>query len=92
MDDSLREMGVGDLSVGKKIRGLAEAFYGRVGVYEECIDNDSSAETLSSALLRNVYGGDAQGDPEMLAAYTRAVDESFSNESFEAIKARGFAS
>ena len=31
MDDSLRELGVGDLSIGKKIRKLAENFYGRVG-------------------------------------------------------------
>src|SRR4051812_2446073 len=29
LDDGLREMGVGDLSVGKKMRRLGEAFYGR---------------------------------------------------------------
>ncbi|MEM1192355.1 MAG: ubiquinol-cytochrome C chaperone family protein [Pseudomonadota bacterium] len=34
LDDTLREMGVGDLSVAKKIRPMAEAFYGRVGAYE----------------------------------------------------------
>src|SRR5262249_15571344 len=33
-DEALREMGVGDLSVGKKIRKMAEAFYGRISAYE----------------------------------------------------------
>ena len=35
LDDALREMGVGDLSVGKKMRKLGEAFYGRVKAYDE---------------------------------------------------------
>ena len=34
MDRSLREMGVGDLSVGKRIRVMAEVFYGRISAYE----------------------------------------------------------
>ena len=34
MDRSLREIGVGDVSVGKKVRKMAEVFYGRVGAYE----------------------------------------------------------
>ena len=35
MEDSLREMGVGDLVVGKKLRKMAEAFYGRLTAYRE---------------------------------------------------------
>ncbi|MEM6414293.1 MAG: ubiquinol-cytochrome C chaperone family protein [Pseudomonadota bacterium] len=42
MDDSLRELGVGDLTVGKKIRAMAEAFYGRTGAYEVALDGRSS--------------------------------------------------
>jgi cytochrome b pre-mRNA-processing protein 3 len=34
MDRSLREMGVGDISVGKKVRKMAEVFYGRVAAYD----------------------------------------------------------
>ncbi|MBE9188317.1 ubiquinol-cytochrome C reductase, partial [Microcoleus sp. LEGE 07076] len=34
LDHALRELGVGDLSVGKKIRKLGEAFYGRINSYE----------------------------------------------------------
>jgi cytochrome b pre-mRNA-processing protein 3 len=34
MDAALREMGTGDLSVGKKIKEMGEAFYGRATAYE----------------------------------------------------------
>lgn len=37
MDHALRELGVGDISVGKRIRKLAESFYGRLAVYHEGI-------------------------------------------------------
>lgn len=55
MDDQLREMGVGDLTVGKKIRKLAEAFYGRTGAYDAAL-NAGDVDALTSALARNVYG------------------------------------
>lgn len=54
MDHALREMGVGDLSVGKKVRGLAEAFYGRVGVYEAAL-TEADGTALPTALARNIY-------------------------------------
>jgi cytochrome b pre-mRNA-processing protein 3 len=54
MDQTLREIGVGDLSVGKKIKGLASAFYGRVAAYEEGLDA-SDAAVLEDALRRNVF-------------------------------------
>src|SRR6187399_2406964 len=37
LDHSLREMGVGDLSVGKRMRKLGEAFYGRIKGYETAL-------------------------------------------------------
>ena len=37
MDRSLREMGVGDLSVGKKVRKMAEVFYGRLAAYDKAL-------------------------------------------------------
>ena len=54
-DESLREIGIGDLSVGKKIRKMAEAFYGRVSVYEAA-QNTSEAD-FADAVVRNVYRG-----------------------------------
>jgi cytochrome b pre-mRNA-processing protein 3 len=53
MDRSLREMGVGDLSVGKHVKGMAKAFYGRTQLYEEgFIAGD---EALKKALRDNIY-------------------------------------
>lgn len=74
MDDSLRELGVGDLQVGKKVRKLAENFYGRIGVYEAALKEDASPDALGAALARNVYGVEASEDADALASYVRAAD------------------
>jgi cytochrome b pre-mRNA-processing protein 3 len=55
MDRSIREMGAGDLSVGKKVRRMAEAFSGRVEAYETARAQGRVA--LEQALARNVYAG-----------------------------------
>lgn len=55
MDRNLREMGVGDLSVGKKVKGLAQAFYGRADAYERGLRAGDDAG-LIEALGRNLYG------------------------------------
>ncbi len=39
MDNSLRELGVSDLSVGKKIKVLVENFYGRLVSYNDVFEN-----------------------------------------------------
>jgi cytochrome b pre-mRNA-processing protein 3 len=83
MDAVLREQGVGDLSVGKKIRAMAEAFYGRVKAYDEAFDADGPA--LCTALARNVYAGavaDQAAAP--LAAYARAADVALAQADFAA--------
>jgi len=53
MDRNLREMGVGDLSVGRKVKSLAEAMYGRFGAYRDGMEGDD--EVLSEALRRNFF-------------------------------------
>jgi cytochrome b pre-mRNA-processing protein 3 len=54
MDRALRQQGVGDLSVGKRVRRLAEIFYGRAAAYRAALA-DGSEEELRCALERNVY-------------------------------------
>ena len=56
MDRSLRAIGVGDMSVGKKVKQMGAAFYGRVGSYEAALTSGDRA-TLADALARNVAGG-----------------------------------
>jgi cytochrome b pre-mRNA-processing protein 3 len=53
MDSSLREMGAGDLGVGRRVKAMAQAFYGRATAYEEALAADD--EALNQALRRNLY-------------------------------------
>jgi cytochrome b pre-mRNA-processing protein 3 len=75
LDHALREMGVGDLSVGKKMRKLGEAFYGRGKSYDAALAALPDAAPLTDLLARTVYeGGDAAKAPE-LASYLLAQRE-----------------
>lgn len=69
MDAVLREDGVGDLAVGKRIRKLAEQFYGRVDAYEAGLKG--AGDELRQALERNVYEAETAAGADMLAAYVR---------------------
>lgn len=68
MDHSLREMGVGDLSVGKKVRKMSEMFYGACNGYRTALENPEPArkQALSDALKRNITGNDDR--PEQLTS------------------------
>jgi cytochrome b pre-mRNA-processing protein 3 len=73
MDRSLREIGVSDLSVGKKIKQMAASFFGHAEAYAAALAATDSS--LSDALRRNVYGTVSAVDPnhpERLAQYARA--------------------
>lgn len=75
MDVSLREMGAGDMGVGKRVKAMVQAFYGRVASYEEGLAGPG--RELALALERNVFGTtdvDA-AVVDSLAAYVRAQDE-----------------
>lgn len=58
-DDALREDGVGDLTVPKKMQKIAEAFYGRAATYRTALEQVYAGEaeaqaSLEDAVLRNV--------------------------------------
>jgi cytochrome b pre-mRNA-processing protein 3 len=53
-DRSLREIGVGDLSVGKKIKFMVSAYYGRANAYDRAIKDHN--KTLGDVLKKNLYG------------------------------------
>lgn len=74
LDDALREMGVGDLSVGKKMRRLGEAFYGRVRSYEEALERLPDHSALEALLGRTVLeGGSIAGAPALADYVARAA-------------------
>ena len=70
MDHNLREMGVGDLSVPKEMKRLAEAFYGRQRAYEDAL-SATDPTVLGAALERNVFSGDDRQAANLLADYVR---------------------
>jgi cytochrome b pre-mRNA-processing protein 3 len=70
MDESLREIGVGDLGVGRRVKTMAKAFYGRAEAYEAGLA-DPATEPLEQALARNLYGTLAGRQGLPLAAVAR---------------------
>jgi cytochrome b pre-mRNA-processing protein 3 len=70
MDENLRELGVGDLSVGSRVKKMAKAFYGRTAAYEEGIEQGE--EKLARALRRNLYGNSGT-ESAVVAAMARYV-------------------
>lgn len=69
MDYNLREMGAGDLGVGRRVRAMAEGLYGRIAAYEQGLASDEVA--LAAALRRNLFG--TLPDPGPLASVLTAL-------------------
>jgi cytochrome b pre-mRNA-processing protein 3 len=72
MDDNLREMGVGDQTVPKRMRAFGEAFYGRTMAYDQAMDE--GGEALAAAICRNILNGAGSEQARRLAAYARAAE------------------
>jgi cytochrome b pre-mRNA-processing protein 3 len=69
MDANLREMGVGDLTVPKRMQAFGEAFYGRSAAYDAALaDGD---EALAKALCKNVLNGEGMDNARALATYAK---------------------
>jgi cytochrome b pre-mRNA-processing protein 3 len=68
MDGTLREMGVGDMSISKRVKAMWEAFHGRSQAYAAPLETADRA-ALANAIARNVWRGDtpALGADEILA-------------------------
>ncbi len=75
MDRSLREMGVGDMSVGKRVKQLATNLYGRIRAYDAGLAAGDAE--LEAALRRNLYAEAEPSDAQIagLAAYMRVQAE-----------------
>jgi len=73
MDRSLREMGTGDLGVGRQVKRMAQAFYGRIQAYENGIEKEDAL--LTPALARNLFGTVSESEPFLDAMATYVRDE-----------------
>lgn len=85
LDNTLRELGVGDVAVGKKMRRLGEAMYGRMTAYEKAIVAGDE-EALATALGRNILeAGAATPETRLMAAYAMRTRASLADQPFEAV-------
>lgn len=75
MDQSLREMGVGDVGVPKHMKRMMQGFHGRGQGYEKAIKSDN-IEMLKQALVRNVYGTVEEPSEDILSMLADYVMQS----------------
>jgi cytochrome b pre-mRNA-processing protein 3 len=74
MDQSLREMGVGDTSVAKRIEKMGSLFYGMLGKLSEALD-EGDAHALRGVIARNIFEGEDGPNAIRLADYAAAKAE-----------------
>jgi cytochrome b pre-mRNA-processing protein 3 len=75
-DEGLRDLGAGDMGMSRRMKKLAEAFYGRLRAYGEAADDAA----LAGAIERNVYRGGGQDEAaRMLALYAKLARIHLSN-------------
>lgn len=87
MDRSLREMGISDQKIGRRIKEMIGAFYGRVRAYDSALGE--GPEAFARAIRRNVYS-EAPSDeeaPSLLSAYVRREIASLASQPLEDIVA-----
>ncbi|MDB2668886.1 hypothetical protein N9Y74_03330 [Alphaproteobacteria bacterium] len=96
MDQSMREAGVGDLGVGKKIRKMAQAYYGRAAAYDEAMGKQAPAKAsamrkkaLGEVLARNLYpeAPEASKGVKALAAHLLNLEAMLAEKSVDDILA-----
>ena len=63
MDQTLREMGIGDMGVPKHMRKMMKAFNGRMHAYEQALTDGD----LAAALRKNLYGSALEADEKKIA-------------------------
>jgi cytochrome b pre-mRNA-processing protein 3 len=74
LDEGLRDMGVGDMSVGKKMRKLGEAVYGRIKSYDRALAEGGDPDELAAVIRRTVFQDQDAPGAAALAAYVRTVE------------------
>lgn len=91
MDRNLREMGTGDLSVGKKVKRIMEGYFGRLEGYEKALLGDDAA--LAAALRRNLFaeGEPSDGQLSAVAGYVRREAARLADQPIDRLKAGAVA-
>src|SRR5258706_11967496 len=83
LDGALREMGVGDLAVPKRMRELAEAFYGRAAAYAAAFDGPHGE--LEQVIGRTILESAPETDATALALYVTEARAMLADEDTDAL-------
>ncbi|CAN5210651.1 ubiquinol-cytochrome C chaperone family protein [soil metagenome] len=81
LDNVLRELGVGDISMARKMRTLGEALYGRMTAYEGPL-RAADADTLAVHLARNVFESEDATRAGTLARYATQARSDLATQPF----------
>lgn len=84
LDHTLRELGVGDISVGKKMRKLGESLYGRMTAWESALKAEDET-ALKASIARNVYETEDVEAGAALAAYALASRRALAAQPFDGV-------
>lgn len=87
MDRSLRELGIGDMSIGKQMKKVGAGLIGRLKSYESAIDlkdKDSTKKAVGAIIERNIEGSDDQSAQELAGYFWQQLN------SIDAIDRRGW--
>jgi cytochrome b pre-mRNA-processing protein 3 len=84
MDRSLREMGVSDLGVPKKIQKMGNIFFGLLAAMNEAMDR-RDADALAGVLARNIFDGGDTPQLRALADYVFARDAELAGQDVNSI-------
>ena len=87
METVLREIGVGDLSIPKKVRGLAASSAALLQAYEEALAAGDEAVAAVIANALPLEPGPSEPTSERLAHYLRGVVRQVEAQSFAALRA-----
>lgn len=90
-DRSLRELGIGDMSIGKKVKFLAQALFSRFDSYWGAVKGSEGADDLPTLLRRDLYQGGEVSDAQveaMLSYFDRQSAYLFTQDAKDILKGR----
>lgn len=91
MDRSLREIGVGDVSIPKKMKKIGRSYYGRSDVYTDALDR-RDPDALADAIDRNIFTDETNvAASQLLAGYMIRADDLLAGQSVSDLLAGKFA-
>lgn len=85
LDDAFREIGVSDTAVGKKMKKLAGAFYGRLKAFDEAAATLPDRTALSDVIARTVLEERGEGDVEGLTSYVIGARDALASQPLDAL-------